>query len=505
MKKMNIVFKIIFPLFIGLLLIAGVSIYTNFYLLEKNIVKKSNETFNSVSKIFKNIVQQDTNIMLDLIDQVAEDPTVIKLYNEREREKLFNYLQKRYISYNKRHDITHFYVHNLDKANFLRVHNKNVHSDTIDRITLKNAALTLQASSGIEFGIVHNLTLRVVSPWYVNDKLIGFIELGKEIDKVTPELTNLIDVDFIFTVKKNLISKEDFEKWKNKSDRNRHYESMKNYYIIDSTIDKIGSDLKKHLDMKGKHENHYLENNEKKYFINTRSFFDMKKQHVGYIHTVVDVTEDYKFLYSLIMKVSFVVFLLLFCMLVYYIQYLQKQESKLKDAYSKIQKLSITDGLTGVFNKRHYLENGPRQINVCSRCNGYISFILIDVDNFKKYNDIYGHLEGDKALVKISQAMRKVFKRSSDCSYRVGGEEFLIISKSDHENNNLHMAEKLRKSIMELNIKHKENESYEVLTVSIGICTTKAINTTQLDDLYRKADDALYRSKNNGRNQVTLS
>jgi hypothetical protein len=388
MKKLNFVFKLMLPLLIGLFLIASISVYTNFFFLEKNITKKSDETFNSISKLFKNIVKQDTNLMLGFIEQLEQDKKIIDLYQQRDREKLFSYLEKKFKSYKNRYDITHFYIHDLKKENFLRVHNKNTHSDKIERITLQNAALTLKPSSGIEFGIAHNLTLRVVVPWFVDNKLIGYIELGKEIDKLTPELTNFVNVDFIFSIKKKLISKKDFVKWKNKNHRNRYYKEMNNFYIIDSTIENISLDLRKHLDKKGHHENHYLENEEKKYYLNTRPFYDIKNQKVGNIHTLIDVTEDYNFIYLLIIKVSLVVFILLFFMLVYYMKFLRDQESKLKDAYAKIHKLSITDGLTNLYNKRHYIEHAPKQMNICSRCNGYISFILIDVDNFKKYNDV---------------------------------------------------------------------------------------------------------------------
>jgi diguanylate cyclase (GGDEF)-like protein len=100
--------------------------------------------------------------------------------------------------------------------------------------------------------------------------------------------------------------------------------------------------------------------------------------------------------------------------------------------------------------------------------------------------------------------MNEVFKRSSDYSYRVGGEEFLIVSESQDEKNSLLMVENLRKEVKMLNIEHKENENYGVLTVSIGVCTQQVTNITTIDELFSKADNALYKSKNNGRNKVTL-
>ena len=505
MNKMNIVFKIILPLFAGLFLIASVSIYTNFFFLEKNIVKKTDETFASVSKVFKSIIKQDTKVMIHLIEQTEEDPIAMKLYKAEQREKLFEHFQKKMEIYQQRYDITHFYIHHLDKTNFLRVHNKQKHSDFINRTTLQDASTSFLPSSGVEFGISHNLTLRVVSPWFVDNQLIGYIELGKEIDKITPELKSLIDVDFIFTISKDLVSNDDIEQWENSNIKYYHYSDMKNYYIIDSSIINIGKTLKNYLDETKKETKSYLENNRLKYFINTQPLYDVTKKQVGYIHTLKDVTEDYAFLFSLVLKVSFVVCVLLFLMVMYYIRYLEKQEAKLKEAYAKIEELSITDGLTSLYNKRYCLENAPSQISISSRHNKYISFILLDIDYFKKYNDRYGHLKGDNALVEVSKVIKKLFKRSTDCSYRVGGEEFLIISSSTYKENNTQMAETLRKAIEDLNIEHLENDKYKKLTVSIGVCSIKAGDCkAEFEVLYNNADKALYRSKKEGRNKVTL-
>jgi len=101
--------------------------------------------------------------------------------------------------------------------------------------------------------------------------------------------------------------------------------------------------------------------------------------------------------------------------------------------------------------------------------------------------------------------IKKLFKRSTDCSYRVGGEEFLIISSSTYKENNTQMAETLRKAIEDLNIEHLENDKYKKLTVSIGVCSIKAGDCkAEFEVLYNNADKALYRSKKEGRNKVTL-
>jgi len=504
-KEINIVFKIILPLVIGLFFIAAVSVYSNFFLLEKNISDKADERFAIMNASLTSIIEQETNLMLGLIEQLEKDPKTIKYFKNNDTESLYWYLLKTYESFNERYDITHFYIHKPNKQNFLRVHNKEKNLDFIDRKTLNTASETFQASSGIEFGISHNLTLRVVIPWIVKNKLLGYIELGKEVDKLTPRLAKSVNVDIVFTIKKELISQDNFEKWKN-NNRNRHYEIMKNHYIIDSTIQKINDELLIHLDELTPHKEHehdYVENEQHKYFIHASPFFDINKKEVGKFHILIDVSKEHDFLCELIIKVSLIVLFALILMVIYYYNFLQKKENELNDVYLEVQRVSITDALTNLFNKRHYLNNAPVQMNNCTRCKGYISFILIDVDKFKKYNDFYGHLKGDDVLKEIADAMQKVFKRASDCSYRVGGEEFLVVTTSVDENNGFKMAELLQETINSLKIEHKENKE-KIVTVSMGICTQKASNTTRIEELYDNADKALYNSKNNGRNQVTL-
>ena len=505
MNQISIVFKIILPLFFGLFLIAAVSIFSNFYLLEKNISNKAHDTFSIVSSSLSNIMEQDTQLMLGLIEQLEKDQKTINYYKNNDRESLYTYLVNTYESYNKRYDITHFYIHKINKQNFLRVHNPKKHSDFIDRVTLSKSLESLQMSSGVEFGIAHNLTLRVVLPWFVEGELIGFLELGKEIDKLTPKLSKSVNVDIVFTINKELISADNFDKWKN-NNRNRHYELMEFHYIIDSTIEIIDKSLQIHLDEvtpQKDHEHEYVENQTQRYFIHTSPFFDINKKKVGSIHILIEVSQDYAFLCELLIKVSLIIFVLFVLMIVYYFKFLQKKENEINDLYLQVQKVSITDALTNLYNKRHYLNNAPIQLNNCIRYSGYISFILLDVDKFKKYNDFYGHLKGDDVLKEIADTMQKNFKRTSDCAYRVGGEEFLIINTSIDENNAYEMAEILRLAILDLKIEHKQNQE-QFVTISIGVCTQKADNTVNINNLYDNADKALYHSKNNGRNQVTL-
>jgi len=489
---------------IGLFFIAAVSIYSNFYLLKNNISHNAEHSFKDISRTLKHIIDKDTLLMEGLIDGLKKDPKSIELFQEGQKECLFMYLHQTYMKLHSNYQLTHFYIHKPNRQNYIRVHNKNTHSDFINRTTLKRAAQTLATSSGVEFGISHNLTLRVVSPWIVDGKLIGFIELGKEIDLITQEYTDLIESDLIFTIKKELITDKDFQKWRTKNYRNRFYHAMNNFYVIDSTIKTIESKLQHILNLKKPSHNVYVENGAKKYYINSQDYFDVNGKSIGKLFILNDVTQKYAFLYEVIGKTTLIVLILLLIMFWYYAKYIQQTESQLNVAYRKIQESSIRDGLTRLYNKKYYLESVPQFIQRCSRFKLYISFILIDADNFKKYNDNYGHLKGDDVLIAIAQMMLNVFKRQNDYCYRVGGEEFLVVSASVDQEDGLNMAQLFCDSIRDEAIEHKYNANFGVITTSLGVVTTPLEYTIHIDTLYDQADKALYQAKYRGRNQVAL-
>ncbi len=502
MLQFRIVLKIVLPLTLALFTIATISIYSLYYIVEDNISKQSLKAFNSVSLAYEHIISQDTYLMESLIEELEKDAEIIKLFKEGNKKLLFKSLNQKFSKYKTRHEITHFYIHNINQTNFLRVHNENLHSDKITRVTLQNAAKNLSTSSGVEFGIYHNLTLRVVLPWFVDEKLIGFIEMGKDIDKLSPKLHAMIQSDIIFTIKKKYIPKEHFLIWKNRHKENKFYKAMNNYYVIDSTITTIGPLLQKLLDHNSKSDNHFIVNANKKYFINSQSNLDISGKHIGKICVLHDVSKEYDFLYALIFKITIIVLILLILVIAYYTRYIKLNEIAINRAYKQIQKLSITDTMTNLYNKNHYLDNGQKQFNQAMRRNTFLSFILIDTDNFKKYNDQYGHIKGDDVLISIAASMKNIFQRATDISYRVGGEEFLIISEDESLENGFQRALLLCENIEKLEIEHIHNNNFNSITVSIGVITQKVNSNTSIIQLYDNADKALYKAKKTGKNRV---
>lgn len=167
-----------------------------------------------------------------------------------------------------------------------------------------------------------------------------------------------------------------------------------------------------------------------------------------------------------------------------------------------IEEISITDGLTGIYNRRHFNELFPKIIRSSKRHNDLVSLIILDIDYFKQYNDNYGHQMGDSVLTKVSKCIKDSLKRADDFCFRLGGEEFGIIFKSDEKDKAVEFANIIKDNIESLEIEHIKSDVSAYITVSIGLASKYAIDIEFNDFFYKEADDLLYKAKKQGRNLV---
>lgn len=170
----------------------------------------------------------------------------------------------------------------------------------------------------------------------------------------------------------------------------------------------------------------------------------------------------------------------------------------------RVEKMSVTDELTNIYNRRFFNITLQKELSRAKRDNKNIALVILDIDYFKEYNDTYGHSEGDKALKSVAKTLEISLNRASDYCFRLGGEEFGILISDFEEEKFKGFLEKIRINIEDLNIEHKNSKINKNLTVSIGAYISNSIEMNEIK-LYKLADQNLYTSKNNGRNQVTLT
>ena len=145
----------------------------------------------------------------------------------------------------------------------------------------------------------------------------------------------------------------------------------------------------------------------------------------------------------------------------------------------------------------------PKIINGAKRNNEIVSFAMIDIDNFKNYNDTYGHHQGDIALEAVAKVLKSSMNRSNDYVFRLGGEEFALVFISKSLETSIDFTKKICIEVEDLKLEHSKNDVSEFLTISIGLLCKKAKGIENYIKFYEDADELLYQSKENGRNKVT--
>lgn len=166
----------------------------------------------------------------------------------------------------------------------------------------------------------------------------------------------------------------------------------------------------------------------------------------------------------------------------------------------KLQKQAITDGLTQFFNARYFYSQLEIEIGRCNRYNHPLSLLFLDIDHFKRYNDTFGHIEGDEALIKVSKIVKSCL-RTMDYACRYGGEEFTIILPETITSEAVCVAERIRNA-MESKKFMPAPDKIVVVTISIGV--TEYRHGERISDFVKRADRAMYISKEQGRNKVSV-
>ncbi|MFA6195459.1 MAG: diguanylate cyclase [Sulfurimonas sp.] len=173
-----------------------------------------------------------------------------------------------------------------------------------------------------------------------------------------------------------------------------------------------------------------------------------------------------------------------------------------------VEELSITDSLTKLYNRRHFDDIFDKSINKAKRDRNIFCLLFLDVDNFKKYNDTYGHQMGDNVLFNIARILKENMKRATDIAFRMGGEEFSAIYSVEDEKSAFAFADKIRQCIENDKIEHKTNSASLFVTASFGVIFVNfEKNNSMIVDksvLYKLADDLLYKVKESGRNRVIV-
>src|SRR5690606_20768297 len=166
--------------------------------------------------------------------------------------------------------------------------------------------------------------------------------------------------------------------------------------------------------------------------------------------------------------------------------------------------LAERDGMTGLYNRRIFDDYAKRLWRQCRREDQSLAIVMVDIDDFKVYNDLYGHQAGDDTLKKVAETIARCAKRPFDFTARYGGEEFALLLYGPPNEYSQSLPEQIRRDVLALAIPHDGSRVANVVTVSVGVALVAPGSARSLTGAIQIADEALYQAKQEGRNRVVV-
>lgn len=173
---------------------------------------------------------------------------------------------------------------------------------------------------------------------------------------------------------------------------------------------------------------------------------------------------------------------------------------ELRNLSERLERISQIDPLTELYNKRHFNDAFQREWKSAVREGSPVSLLMIDIDHFKRYNDTYGHLQGDECLKAVAAEVRLAAARPRDVAARFGGEEFIVLLPETELVGATQVGEATLSRVRGLALEHSGSEAHRLVTVSVGVSAIRPSEVDSMDALLRQADRALYAAKEAGRN-----
>ena len=295
MKKANVRLRITIPVIIILAISMSGTIFL-FYQHQQNLIRENvRSRIDGLSLAFPGRLANDAELMDGLIDFIKADERLRAAWMAKDRDALLSDAAPILNDLGSKHRITHFYFHGRDRINFLRVHNPPRYGDLIKRHTMAGAAEKQGPAYGIELGPLGTFTLRVVHPWSIDGELAGYIELGEEIEHISPYLKKMLHIDLVFFIKKQFLDRNKWREGLKMMERKGDWDQFRDFIAIDRTLDVTTSSLHDILSTAHhEHENRQFETrlNNREYRVSLVPLEDAGGSDVGEILVLSDVSRE---------------------------------------------------------------------------------------------------------------------------------------------------------------------------------------------------------------------
>ncbi|OHW63269.1 putative diguanylate cyclase YdaM [Andreesenia angusta] len=496
-------------LFAGLLVVVAISNYYLFlgYSNQKYtyISNQNNQLESQINALLLSREQFSNYVFKSLIDNDYIKELMSEAYSsdeatrDRLRKELYGYLQKDYV-FSTEYDFRQLHFHFPDTTSFLRMHEPEKYGDNLGEVreSIRIVNEEKRYVKGFEEGKIYN-GYRFIYPLSYNGQHVGSVEVSISFDALASVLSELYDRDYFFAVKKDVVTNTLFkEELENYTESFFSEDYLFDLGLLESeskvlalkTVEMImdeSGDISYELEQ-GEKFGVLSEYGGQDYILNFLPIENISGKVVAYFISLSGDTDLFHIKTEYIQRTVHinVIILLLFFVFVMHIRNI-----------SQLETISYVDNLTKIYNRHKFLELAESELSRSIRYGSDLSFILFDLDHFKKVNDTYGHNEGDLVLRKVAKIVSANL-RKTDIFARWGGEEFIVLLPETSLENAYTTAEKIRQAV-----ECQQFGKVKKLTISLGVSTV--YNCKNLLASIDLADKALYESKQNGRNRTTVA
>ncbi|MFZ5792769.1 MAG: diguanylate cyclase [Pseudomonadota bacterium] len=458
----------------------------------------------SAINLYNDTIEQHARALEAVIDVLAHDDVLRDALARKDRQTLLERAAPMFARMKSTYGITHLYFTGPDRVNLLRVHAPERYGDVIDRVTTRVAESTGAAAHGIELGPIGTFTLRVVSPWFDerSRRLLGYVELGMETPEVVERIRQSLGAHGFVLIKKEFLDRAGWEQGMRVFGRAPDWDRFP-HYVVSSQSTQIPPVLAERIardDLETASNEPVIQIDENFYRPLFVPIQDVAGRSVANVVLLVDVSREINttrlalLLGAITYLAGGILLFVLFYRLVGWVG------RRIEDNEQRLEQLATVDQLTGLHNYRTYRSILKGEISRAQRHGRPVSVLMLDIDHFKRVNDEYGHMAGDRVLKELGLLLKEsVRSESSVCRY--GGEEFAIILPELGMEAASMTAERLRETVEQVDFDDGKGHKIKI-TVSIGVAAFPEL-AGSVEELTKAADIALYAAKEEGRNRVS--
>ncbi|MDM8564669.1 ATP-binding protein [Candidatus Halobeggiatoa sp. HSG11] len=377
--------QILIPLSVALLILLAISIFSIYKLQQHNLNQKTAMHIEDVEQLFHMKLDEDAKILESQINLLQLNKNLQTAYQAKDRDKLLQHALPFFNAIRIKYQVTHFYFIELDKVCFLRVHNYPRYGDVIPRFTLANVISKDKPEYGIELGKFGTFTLRFVYPWRINGELVGYIELGKEIEHITAAIKQILNVELFFMVKKSFLNRTNWEEGLRMVGSSGDWEQFSELVVIDKTMPLIPSDIRDFvenilLDPKHEHISAIYD-----FFINGKNYrgsllpiLDVNNREICEVLVLNDVSEYKKTLQILLAALIILSIFIGGGLLRFFYLFISRVETELKKAHND---LIVTEKVKTKLAKEKIQQQGEFLQHIINSLDH--PFFVVDVNNYQ--------------------------------------------------------------------------------------------------------------------------